>query len=353
MLSWVVLAPVAWAVDFQVSPPKISFERNFEQAQLLVTAVDATGAIGPRADDLTTRATFVSSNPAVVTVTPAGRLLGVGNGDAQITVAVEGHQKTIEVHVEGIQPDPPINFIEQVLPILYKAGCNGGACHASQHGKGGFTLSVMGYDPAADRQAILRDRMQRRVNLLNPADSLVLKKPTMAMPHGGGKRLEVGSNDYNILQAWIARGAPESKPDTRKVTKLMVTPASRIGQPGMKQQLQVQALYSDGKTRDVTAWARFDSMDEGVLNVSSAGVVSAIGKGQAPIMVRYEGQAEIAMVVIPFGESVNLADWKNNNFVDELASAKFRELGIAPSGLCDDATFLRRAYFDAIGTQPT
>ena len=348
-----LLPQFGWALDFKISPAKVVFDRNFEQTQLLVTATDPAGVSNERSEDLTTRASFASSNPAVVSVTPGGRLLGLANGDAIVNVTVDGISKPIEVHVEGIVPDPNVEFTEQVLPILYKAGCNGGACHASQHGKGGFILSVMGFDPPADRNAIVRDRMQRRVNLLNPADSLVLKKPTMSVPHGGGRRLEVGSTDYNIMSSWIARGALESKPDARKVTKLIITPASRVGQPGMKQQLQVQALYSDGKSRDVTGWARFDSMDEGVLNVTSTGVITAVGRGQAPIMVRYEGQAEIAMVVVPFAESVDLAGWQNNNFVDELASAKFKELGIAPSGLSDDAAFLRRTYFDAIGTQPT
>jgi len=343
----------AFALDFKVSPTKVVFERSFEQAQILVTATDAAGNSNDRSDDLTTKASFASSNAAVVTVTSAGRLLGVANGDAVINVTVDGISRPVEVHVEGIVPEPQIEFTEQVLPILYKAGCNGGACHASQHGKGGFTLSVMGFDPPADRNAIVRDRMQRRVNLLNPADSLVLKKPTMAVPHGGGRRLNAGTTDYNILLAWIAAGAREPKADARKVTKLVVTPSSRVGQLGLKQQLQVQAVYSDGKTRDVTAWARFDSMDEAMLGVTPAGVVTATGRGQAPVMVRYEGQAEISMVVIPYADSVDLAGWQNNNFVDELASAKFKELGIAPSPLADDAAFLRRAFFDAIGTQPT
>lgn len=343
----------ALARDFKISPAKVAFERNFEQAQLLVTATDPAGATNERSEDLTSSATYVSSNPAVVSVTPGGRLLGLSNGDAVITVTVEGVARPIDVHVEGIVAAPPVEFAEQVLPILYKAGCNAGTCHASQHGKGGFTLSVMGYDPPADRLAIVRDRMQRRVNLLQPLESLVLRKPTMAVPHGGGKRLDVGSTDYNILAAWIAAGAPEPKPDARKVARLVITPATRVGQPGLKQQLQVEAVYSDGKARDVTAWARFDSMDDSVLSVTPTGLVSAIGRGQAPVMVRYEGQAEISTVVVPFSEAVDLAGWKNNNYIDELASAKFKELGIVPSPLADDAAFLRRAFLDAIGSQPT
>ncbi|HLJ10704.1 MAG TPA: DUF1549 domain-containing protein, partial [Planctomycetaceae bacterium] len=203
------------------------------------------------------------------------------------------------------------------------------------------------------RSAIVRDRMQRRVNLLNPEDSLILKKPTMSMPHGGGRRLDVGSTDYKILAAWIAAGAPEPNAEARKVTKLVVTPKARVGEPGLKQQLRVEAQYSDGRSRDVTSWARFDSMDDAVVGVNSSGLVTAIGRGQGPVMVRYEGQAEIAMVVVPFAQSVELAGWQNNNFVDELALAKFKELGIAPSALCDDESFLRRAFFDAVGAQPT
>jgi Protein of unknown function (DUF1553)/Protein of unknown function (DUF1549)/Bacterial Ig-like domain (group 2) len=343
----------AFAIDFQVTPATPRFERSFEQVQLLVTATDAVGAVSDRSADLTGKAAYSSSNPAVVSVTAAGRLVGLSNGEATITVTVEGVARQVPVTVAGIETNPKADFVENVLPILSKAGCNGGACHASQHGKGGFTLSVMGYDPPADRNAIVRDRMQRRVNLLNSADSLLLKKPTMSVPHGGGRRIDVGSTDYNILAAWIAGGASEPRPDASKVTSLVVTPKARVGEPGLSQQFRVEAVYADGRTRDVTAWARFDGMDDAVISVTPAGVVTAVGRGQAPLMVRYEGQAAIAMVVIPFAASADLTGWQNNNFVDELASAKFRELGIVPSGLCDDATFLRRASFDAIGTLPT
>jgi hypothetical protein len=348
-----ISAATASALDFVVSPAKVVFDRSFEQVQLLATTTDANGAITDRSDDLTTKATFASSNPAIARVTPAGRIFGLGNGDAAITVTVEGVSRTALVHVSGIEPEPKVGFADQVLPILSRSGCNGGACHASQHGKGGFTLSVMGYDAAADRNAIVRDRSQRRINLLNPAESLLLKKPTLSVQHGGGRRFTVDSTEYQILAAWIAAGAPEPRADAPKVGSLVVTPAARVGTPGLKQQLRVEAVYSDGRTRDVTAWARFDSMDDAVVSVTPGGLVAAIGRGQAPVMVRFEGQAAISTIVVPFAETVDLAGWKNNNFVDELASAKFRELGITPSPICDDAMFLRRAYFDAIGTRPT
>jgi hypothetical protein len=354
LLCWPLLTcGVAEAAEFQVSPPKVALDGNFAQAQLLVTAADSAVATSERSEDLTARAAFSSSDANIVAVQESGRLLAVGNGQATVTVTVNGAWKPIEVSVTGVLPQPQIGFNEHVLPVISKAGCNAGACHASQHGKGGFKLSVFGFEPAADHQNIVRDWMQRRVNLASPASSLLLKKPTLAVPHGGGRRLEPGSVDYQILAAWISAGAPPPKADAPHVTRISVTPPRRVGEAGFRQQLQVTATYSDGKTRDVTAWAKFDCMDDGVASVTRTGLVTAAGRGQAPVMVRFEGQAEISMVAVPFAPSVELADWQDNSFVDQHAAAKFRELGIAPSPLADDATFLRRAFLDAIGTLPT
>ncbi|HMC10668.1 MAG TPA: DUF1549 domain-containing protein, partial [Pirellulaceae bacterium] len=198
-----------------------------------------------------------------------------------------------------------------------------------------------------------RDAVSRRADFVEPEQSLLLLKPTMQMPHGGGKRLEKGSVDYQILLTWIAGGAAGPRKNDAEVVKLTVTPPQRLGQVGLTQQLRVEAEYSDGACRDVTASARYDSLDDGVLNVTAAGYATAIGKGQGAVMVRFEGQAAISLFVIPYADRVELAGWQSNNFVDELAAAKFRELGIEPSPLCDDATFVRRAYLDAIGTLPT
>ena len=356
-LAWALcvggMSSVTLGAEFVVTPPQVKFDRNFERAQLLVTAVDAAGQVSSRSVDLTADAQYSVANPAVATVSASGNLQAVGNGQTTLTVTHEGVSRTVEVLVEGVVSHPSVSFTEHVLPILYKAGCNGGACHASQHGKGGFTLSVMGFDPPADRNMIVRDRMQRRVNLLVPEESLFLRKPLMELPHGGGRRLIPGSNDHQILQAWIAGGAAEPKADAPKVERLIVTPAERIGTPGFKQQLRVQAVDSTGATRDVTAWARYDSMDDSVVSVSPAGLMTAVGRGQAPVMIRFEGQAEIAMTVVPFADSVPLDGWQSRNFIDDLAAAKFRELGITPSGLCDDSTFLRRAFLDAVGALPS
>lgn len=341
------------AGEFVISPATVTLGRNFAQAQLLVTASDAAGATTVRSDDLTSRATYVSSDPAVVSVDATGRLLARSNGQTTVQVTVDGVSKPVVVTVSDVVAEPTIGFHELVIPVIAKLGCNAGACHASQHGKGGFILSVFGYDPDADYQAIVRDRMQRRVSLINPEQSLLLKKPTMTIPHGGGKRLEQNSIEYEILKAWIAGGARKPNATAPRVTKLEVSPERRVGQQGFQQQLQVRATYSDKSVRDVTALTKFDTMDESVATITPTGLATAIGRGEAPVMVRFEGQAEICMMTVPYHASVDLAGWTSNNFVDELAAVKFRELGVAPSGLCDDATFVRRAYLDAIGTVPS
>ncbi|MBS0205296.1 MAG: DUF1553 domain-containing protein [Planctomycetes bacterium] len=304
------------------------------------------------AEDLTSRAQFVSSNEAIATVSPSGRLIPRGDGTAEIRVTVAGADKSVPVTVSEFAAEPHVSFLDQVRPAINKAGCSMAACHAAQFGKGGFKLSVFGFDPAADHFAMTKDSLGRRLNPLHPEDSLLLRKPTMGIPHLGGRRLDPKSRDYELLVAWIKDGAPGPAAE-RTITKLVVSPPQRVGEPGMKQQLRVDAVYHDGEVRDVTAWAKFDSMDEGIVTVTRDGFCTVLGRGQAPVMVRFEGQADIAMFVIPYGPPARLEGWTNNNFIDELAATKFRELGIEPSPLCDDATFVRRAFLDATGTLPT
>ena len=339
------------AEKFTVSPAELSLKGNFAQIQLLVMA--PAGEAGPAsAADFTPQAVFVSSNTQVAVVTSAGRVLPRGDGVTEISVQMGESSRSVPVTVSGFAAEPVIDYLEQVRPALYKAGCNMGACHAAQHGQGGFKLSVFGFDPVADRTSMVRDALGRRINQLDPTDSLLLRKPTMQVPHSGGRRLEVGSRDYELLAAWIRGGAPGPGVE-RPLARLTVTPQQRTGEPGLTQQLRVEAVYTDGTSRDVTAWAKFDSQDEGLVSVTRDGFCTVSGRGQAPVMVRFEGQADIAMFVIPYGAPAQLAGWVDHNFVDTLAANKFRELGIEPSPLCDDATFLRRIFLDATGTLPS
>ncbi len=354
--SAAVPAPAA-VHGLAVEPKRIELVGNFARAQLVVSAVDPSGTVSARSPDVTTGASFVSSDSKVVRVDSQGALYAVGNGTAEIVVGLKALRTApavrVSVTVKDVSERPAVRYTRDIVPIISKAGCNMGACHASQFGKAGFKLSVFGYDPIQDYQAIVRDRSQRRVNFLDPEQSLLLKKPTLQVPHGGGRRMKLGSTEFETFAAWIASGAPGPSAADSQVTRIVVTPARRISTPKARQQLRVDAFYSDGTHRDVTALAKFDSMDEGVLSTSRDGLVTINGKGQAPALVRYEGQAATCLFIVPYASHVELTGWQNQNFVDELASAKFRELGIEPCGLCSDAAFLRRAYFDATGTLPT
>ena len=340
------------AAKFIVLPNEVLLEGNFAQAQLIVTATKS-GEIQIDSADLTHAAKYTSSNVDVVSIDQTGLLLAVANGTAKIQIRVGRSKQIVTVIVSDIIQSPELDFHYSVQPVLSKAGCNMGACHASQHGKGGFMLSVFGYDPSKDFSSIVKDQLQRRVDYIRPENSLFVLKPTAQVPHGGGKRIKVGSVMHDTLVQWVSGGAQGPAKDSPEVVDLVVTPGRRVAEVGSTQQLQITATYSDGVARDVTAMARYDSLDDGLLKVSTSGLIETLGRGQAGVMVRFEGQATTVMVTIPYSAEVDLHEWSQDNIVDKFAGDKFRELGIQPSLLCDDSTFIRRAYLDAIGGLPT
>ena len=355
LLLFFVAGPVSLAAEetLRVMPSKVELHGNWDRAQLLVTRVDKSGQFSSSSSDATAEAKYVSSDPAVVTVDEHGQLVAVANGETTVEVQVGNWRGEAQVTVKDVSAEAKIQYMKQVRPILSKAGCNMGACHASQYGKGGFKLSVFGFEPSKDWTAIVRDQLQRRINFVEPDRSLLLLKPTMQVPHQGGLRLKKGSVDYQLLVAWLKSGAANPDSKAPKVTDLQVTPTHRVIELNGRQQLRVMATYEDETVRDVTALAQYDSMDEGLMAVDRQGQVTILSTGQAPIMVRFDGQAAISTFVIPFGEQTELAGWKSHNYVDEAALAKFQELGLEPSPLCDDSTFVRRAFLDCIGSLPT
>ncbi len=333
-----------------IEPARLELRGNFAEGQLLVRS--AAGS-ADTAIDLTGDTQYRSADPGVAQVTAAGRVIPLRDGVTSIEVQFGNDKASIPVTVSNVVEHPRIDFLDQVRPVLTKAGCALGACHAAQYGQGGFKLSVFGFDPPADRMAMVRDSQGRRINAIDPQQSLLLRKPTMQTPHGGGRRLRSDSRDYQMLVAWIQDGCPEPTPEERIIKQLIVTPQQRVTEPKTQQQMRVEAHYADGEIRDVTAWARFDSLDEGVVTVTPEGLATVAGRGQAAVMVRFEGQADICTYIVPYADKIDLAGWQNNNFVDELAVTKFRELGIEPSPLCDDHTFLRRIFLDITGTLPS
>lgn len=245
-----------------------------------------------------------------------------------------------------------VSFRNEVVPLLTKLGCNQGACHGSQRGKGGFKLSLLGFEPEPDHIAIVKSAEERRVTPFAPEESLLLLKPTLAVAHRGGKRLENDSPAYRLLLLWLEQGAQGPRDDDPRVTGLRVSPRESLMQPGQEQQLSVVATLSDGSNRDVTADARFDSLSEGIATVRPSGLAKTVGRGVANIMVRYQGHSVIARLTVPFGDKLSF-EFASANIIDIKAAAKWRELGLVPSPPCSDAEFLRRAMLDTIGTTPT
>ncbi len=335
--------------SFVVDPPQVTLSGRFDRVQLLVASGEKPDQ---HAEDLTRQVNYQPEDGDVVHVDQHGCVTALAGGETRIAIKFDGQTDYVPVIVQDTAGQE-VDFLRDVRPILSKAGCAAGACHAAQYGQGGFKLSVFGFDPKADFEAITRSSRGRRLNFASPQDSLLLRKPAMIENHGGGLRLQHGGLEYDILREWIDAGAPPTSSDDLKVQSLEVYPGRRVGPQGYFQQLRVVAEYTDGSRRDVTSLAIFDAIDKSVVSVSDDGHVHAAGKGQTGVMVRYEGQAAVSTFVVPYRENIELAGWRSNNFVDELAEQKFRDLGLQPSPLCDDATFIRRAFLDCIGSLPS
>jgi hypothetical protein len=251
----------------------------------------------------------------------------------------------------------PLSFTNDILPILSKSGCNSGGCHGKAIGQNGFKLSLYGFDPAFDYAALVHEGLGRRVSPAAPDDSLMLLKATGEMPHGGGVRLTSDSKFYLLLRQWIEQGLPFGPETEPTDVKLVVTPDERVVQEKSQQPLQVVAHYSDGSTRDVTPFARFDTQHPDILTVTPEGVVQTTGRaGETSVMIRFQNCVAtarfLALTEQPKSDAA-YASFKPRNFVDELILAKWRKLHIAPSAECTDAEFLRRVFLDALGTLPT
>ena len=252
-------------------------------------------------------------------------------------------------------PDSP-SFRNDVLPILSKAGCNSGPCHGALAGKNGFRLSLRGYDPVTDYFSLTREALGRRLVKMAPARSLILLKPTLTLPHGGGKRFDVDSPEYRVIADWIAAGAPAPKPGEPAIETIEVHPEKIVlQQPGDTVRILVRARFSDGSIREVTRQTKFSSTNEGVVEVGDRGLATAKGHGEGAVSVWYSSKVAFSRVTVPHERQLGpelFGQAPRNNWVDDLVLAKLGELRIPPSPLCDDNTFIRRVYLDTLGVLP-
>ncbi|MCC6536314.1 MAG: DUF1553 domain-containing protein [Bryobacterales bacterium] len=248
----------------------------------------------------------------------------------------------------------PLSFVKDVMPILNKASCTSGPCHGGAKGKNGFKLSLRGYDPEFDYRAIVHEMQGRRLNRIDPANSLILLKPSMSIAHGGGMRLDPQSAYYNTVLQWIADGAQFGDPAAATVSRLDVQPAEFFAaKPGLEQQLKVIAHYADGSSRDVTRDAGYSSNTPQQADVTESGVIKTIRRGESATLVRYEGKLSVVNVTAVSEAPFTWTAAPEYNYVDKHVNAKLQRLKIQPSELSSDADFLRRVSYDLVGQPPS
>ncbi len=334
-----------------VLPPSVDLFGPKAKQQLVAEA-----SLADHQEDWTRTAEWSSSGPRIATVDEHGLVLPVSDGEVTITARAKGITASVSVRVKNSHAAVAWNFRNDVIPVMTKMGCNQGACHGALAGKNGFKLSLRGYDPDADYDTLTRASVGRRVSLTDPAASLIVAKPSFAIPHGGGKRFAKDSLEYQVIEGWIAAGAPPPSANDVQIRGLEVFPAAAVLAPEAEQQIVVRANYSDGHSQDVTRWVKFSSSNEGVATVDDWGRVKMNGSGEAAITLYYSSRVLYSRLSVPFANEISAdtyGKYPRRNFIDDLALAKWKSLHLAPSKNADDAEFLRRAYLDAAGVLPT
>ncbi len=342
-------APPSSVASLEVRPKTIDLDNPTARVQMIVTA---TGPDGEPVD--VTRSVDITGGSSVAQTSRSGAVEPLGDGQINLRVALSGQAVEVPVRVGGMSASARGDYVRDVAPVLSKLGCNAGTCHGSAQGKNGFKLSLRGYDPIFDVRALTDDHGSRRVNLASPDDSLMLLKATGGVPHVGGALIRRSDPAYSILQAWIAGGARLDLASA-KVASIAVDPVNPVVQRiGARQQLRVVATFADGRTRDVTREAFTESGNTEVATADKTGLMTALRRGEAPILVRYEG-AYAATTLTVMGDRTGFAwtDPPTFNKVDELVASKWRRMKIQPSEVCTDAEFLRRASLDLTGLPPS
>ncbi|MEM9827078.1 MAG: DUF1549 domain-containing protein [Planctomycetota bacterium] len=337
--------------ELSVSPESIVWSSPHETTQLVVTGTDANG----NRYDLTRHCTIDA--PPGVTVDATGSLAPRANthlASATITIHFQAHRLSVPVSTRGSFGDGAVDYRRDVAPVMARLGCNQGTCHGAQKGKNGFRLSLRGYDPVFDLRALADDLEARRIDRAFPEDSLMLRKPLGTTPHQGGVLMNRGDRYHNILRRWISDG---SRVDLQapRVTAIEVTPRNPIIQNiGDRQQVRVVATFADGVRRDVTRDAFIESGNTEVATSGVGGLLTSLRRGEAAILARFEGAYDATTLTV-MGNRDGYVEAQTPiwNEIDKWVAQKWKRLRIQPSGLADDATFLRRVHLDLTGLPPS
>jgi len=356
----VVASHPAAAQEFTISsiaayPPEVSLTTTRASQRIIVIATDDRGV----QHDVTAQAQFAGFDPIAEM---RGHVIHPkADGVANLTISVGPHSAQIPITVAQASSDRPISFTLDVMPVFMAAGCNSGACHGSARGQDGFRLSLFGFDPQGDYHRITREIAARRINLAQPAESLLLQKALGKVLHTGGKRFEQDSPLYESLHRWIDAGCPRDPADTAQVTDLRLYPEQTVLRAGGATLPFVAiASYSDGAVRDVTHLAVFRTSNEtsaAIAGSKTPGAITTGTRGEAFITASFSTfTVGTPLIILPADDP---ADWMPAssvqppaNVLDELINSKLDKLRLTPSPLCTDEVFLRRAYLDLVGLLP-
>lgn len=352
VISSLVAASQAFASDqLTVLPDHVVL--TGPEARHSVLAVISNGTVVT--DVIQTKVDWVSADENIAKIVD-GSIVPTGNGRTRITASANGQTATASVWVEKFDVPHTWSFRNQVQSVLSKTGCNSGACHGAAAGKNGFKLSLRGYDPEGDFFAITRQSKGRRVVSDDPGRSLILTKPTTAIPHKGGLRFSENSLEYRVIAEWIAQGQASPSEKDARISWLEILPEASKLKAGVELPVIVRAHFGDGHIEDVTSWTKYTSTNHSVCSVDDKGLVKVTGSGEGAIVAWYLAQNVTATVTVPYVQSStqeHLASAERANYIDDLVLEKLEALNIPTSPKSDDAEFLRRASLDTIGVLPT
>src|SRR5438876_3389311 len=344
------LPPPAQVQSLNAYPEQINLKGSDDAQQLVFTATLVNG----RLQDLTSDVLFEVSDPKIARVSSTGRVIPLANGKTEITASYGDKTARVSVSCTAVDVNLPINFGNQIVPIFTKLGCNSGGCHGKASGQNGFKLSLLGFEPEVDFTALVKEARGRRLFPAAPDHSLVLLKAAGQIAHGGGKRMDLDSDEYKLIRRWIAAGTPYGQPTDPFVDRIMIYPDHRVMTRQNKQQLAVFAHYTDGRIQDITLRAQYESNDTEIAVVDAAGLVRTLGfSGEAAVMARYQGQVTVFRATVPLGQKTPSYQFPPQTLVDAFTQKKWQQLGLVPSELCSDAQFIRRVSLDITGTLPT
>lgn len=346
--AWSLSAAPA-LTDLQCYPTNINLSSAKSIQRVVVQATYADGVTR----EITGQASLKLTNTKIVRL-DRGNLFPVADGQTELRVSYKGRKLSIPVSVSNATNAPPVSFKLDVMPVFMKAGCNAGSCHGSSRGKDGFRLSLFGFDPEGDYYRLTREQIGRRVNLAIPEESLIIQKGLGAVQHTGGVRFGTNSDLCKTLLTWLNAGAPKDPPDVAKVTRIEIFPKSAVLEGSNSlQHFVVRARYSDNAERDVTPLTVFISNNDGTAKVDESGLVTAGQRGEAFIQARFaEFNVGAQIIVTPKNLPFKWPDVASRNYVDDAVYGKLKKLRFAPSDICDDATFIRRASIDLNGSFP-